>query len=179
MKKPVCLILDEIDGALGGGPDMSKGLGLVAYVLKKCIAEMDQVKKTTKPDEDIDMEEEGEENPEAGENSKPKAKAKGESRRFTFPALTRPIILVCNDGYAKPLFPLKDIVLKLRVPSAHLDRVNDRLVEILRKEEIRDFSNAVRKMIVEQSAGDARSAITRVQMIACNRDVGAQNDSNA
>ena len=29
-KKPVCLILDEIDGALGGGSDQSKGMNLVA-----------------------------------------------------------------------------------------------------------------------------------------------------
>lgn len=81
--------------------------------------------------------------------------------------------MVCNDGYAKSLFALKDIVLKLRVESASKDRVNERLLEILRKEDIRDFSNSVRAMIVEQSSGDARSAITRVQMIASNRDLGA------
>lgn len=38
---------------------MNKGLGLVAYVLKRCIAEMDQAKKTqAKPDQDVDMENE-------------------------------------------------------------------------------------------------------------------------
>ena len=33
-KKPVCLILDEIDGALGGGADQNRGMGLVAEFLK-------------------------------------------------------------------------------------------------------------------------------------------------
>lgn len=42
------------------------------------------------------------------------------------------------------------------------DRINERLIEILRLEGIRDFSNTVRLSIIEQSGGDARSAITRV-----------------
>ena len=39
VKKPVCLILDEVDGALGGGVDQTKGMGLVADFLKRCIRE--------------------------------------------------------------------------------------------------------------------------------------------
>jgi len=44
-KKPICLILDEIDGALGGGSDQSRGMNFVADFLKKCIRENDQAKK--------------------------------------------------------------------------------------------------------------------------------------
>ena len=32
-----------------------------------------------------------------------------------FPALSRPLIFVCNEGFARALYPLKDIVLKLKV----------------------------------------------------------------
>ena len=63
-KKPVCLILDEIDGALGGGPDQNKGMGLVADFLKKCIREtewgkraeskLDDLKRRAAEDEDMD-----------------------------------------------------------------------------------------------------------------------------
>ena len=53
-KKPVCLILDEIDGALGGGSDMSKGLGFVADFLKKCMSETDRVKQMNKKFQDYE-----------------------------------------------------------------------------------------------------------------------------
>jgi len=85
-----------------------------------------------------------------------------------YPPLNRPIIMVCNDGWAKALYPLKDLALKLRVNAPAAERVNERLVQILRLEGIRSFSNAVRQSIVEGSQGDARSAITRCQMISSN-----------
>ena len=33
----------------------------------------------------------------------------------SFPALNRPIIIVCNDGYARALAPMKEIVLRLKI----------------------------------------------------------------
>ena len=44
-RKPVCLILDELDGALGGGPDANKGLGQVADFLKRCLKESENAAK--------------------------------------------------------------------------------------------------------------------------------------
>ena len=87
--------------------------------------------------------------------------------------------MVCNDGYAKPLFCLKDIVLKHRVYGARKERIEERLTEILKLEGIRNFSNTVRHAIIEQSNGDARSAITRAQMIACNRKLTEGGGDNA
>jgi hypothetical protein len=40
---------------------------------------------------------------------------KPKSTKEKYPALIRPIILVCNDGFARALFPLKDICLRLKV----------------------------------------------------------------
>lgn len=63
--KPTCLILDEVDGALGGGAggnsdEKSKGLKMVADYLKKCIlkAETTQSKKKGDYDSDEDMSDE-------------------------------------------------------------------------------------------------------------------------
>ena len=56
--------------------------------------------------------------------------------------------MVCNDGYDKKLYPLKDLVLKVRIEGASDRRIDDRLIEILRMEGIRDLSNGVRKAII-------------------------------
>ena len=53
-KKPVCLILDEIDGALGGGSDASKGLYFVAEFLKRCLKEGEPQKIQSNNDQDGD-----------------------------------------------------------------------------------------------------------------------------
>ena len=173
-KKPVCLILDEIDGALGGGPDQNKGMGLVADFLKKCIrdtewgkraeSKLDDLKRRAAEDADMD---DGDGSDKDEEEKKAqdwanKTSLKNRANRDKFPPLSRPIIMVCNDGYAKALYPLRDIVLKLRVPGTGKDRLDERMQEILRQEGIRDFSNSVRTQIIEQSFGDARSAITRI-----------------
>ena len=87
--------------------------------------------------------------------------------------------MVCNNGFDRKLYPLKDIVLKHRVFQAQRDRINDRLNQILRQEGIRDMSASVQNAIIEDSDGDARSAITRVQMIATNRNTRAGDSSDA
>ena len=87
--------------------------------------------------------------------------------------------MVCNNGFDRKLYPLKDIVLKHRVYQAQRDRINDRLNQILRQEGIRDMSASVQNAIIEDSDGDARSAITRVQMIATNRNTRTGDSSDA
>ncbi len=56
--------------------------------------------------------------------------------------------MICNDGYAKQLYPLKDLVLKVRIEGASDRRIDERLIEILRQEGIRELSNSVRKAII-------------------------------
>ena len=63
----------------------------------------------------------------------PKPKAAKEK----YPALIRPIILVCNDGYARALFPLKDICLRLKVLASSKQRIHERVDEILKRESYR------------------------------------------
>ena len=54
-----------------------------------------------------------------------------------FPPLIRPIILVCNDGFARALAPMKDICLRIRVFASSRNRIHERIDEILKNERIR------------------------------------------
>lgn len=56
--KPTCLIVDEVDGALGGGDgDQARGLKQVADFLQKCIrASKTQKKKSETSDDNSDAE---------------------------------------------------------------------------------------------------------------------------
>ena len=159
--KPICLILDDMDDALAGNTDRSNGLPFVASFLKKCIStndrkknqqiKLDNASKRKKGDDDM-----GDEDAySSDDNEDVQALAKSEQLQRQlkkdqekFPALSRPIIMVCNDGYDKKLYPLKDLVLKVRIEGASDRRIDDRLIEILRMEGIRDLSNGVRKAII-------------------------------
>ena len=46
IKKPVCLIVDEVDGALGGSLDGSKGITQIVEFLKNCMNYVKGNKKT-------------------------------------------------------------------------------------------------------------------------------------
>ena len=61
-----------------------------------------------------------------------------QKKKEVFPALNRPIILVCNDGYARALTPMKEIVLRLKIQCASEIKLSNRIAEILRAEGIRD-----------------------------------------
>ena len=52
----------------------------------------------------------------AGENEAPKKDAK--RKKEAFPALNRPIILVCNDGWARAVRPVIPIVLRMKIQCA-------------------------------------------------------------
>ena len=71
------------------------------------------MKSKDSDDEDGDKDSDQENNPE-----KTQLAVSTKKNKDKWPALNRPIILVCNDGYAKALYPLKDITLKLRVYAA-------------------------------------------------------------
>jgi DNA polymerase III delta prime subunit len=88
-----------------------------------------------------------------------------------YPALIRPIIFVCNDGYSKPLFPLKDICLRLKVVSCSVNRIQERLDEILKKEGYRTgvVNYKLDKTIagiIHQCNGDMTNTLNTVQFLA-------------
>ncbi|KAK1315216.1 hypothetical protein QJS10_CPA06g00029 [Acorus calamus] len=83
--KPKCLVIDEIDGALG------EGKGAVEVILKMVASDRKSAIKVG----------------DAAEESQPgKASLKRNSRRAT---LLRPVICICNDLYAPALRPLRQV----------------------------------------------------------------------
>jgi len=69
-------------------------------------------------------------------------------KRDTHPPLNRPIILVCNDGYARALKPMIDIVIRLKVPSAHKIRIKQRVQHILKSEGYLSYSQELVENII-------------------------------
>ena len=105
----------------------------------------------------------------AGENEAPKKEFK--RKKEVFPALNRPIILVCNDGWARAVRAVIPIALRLKIQCASESKLENRVAEILRLEGVRGvdkMSGAIRE-IVEQSNGDARSCINRIQVLVSSQ----------
>jgi len=153
--KPVCLVIDEIDGVTGGGAgggSGGSGGGSEAGFIKALI--------------DLIMEDRR--SCENGSNLGPnKRRSKKESFK-----LRRPIIAVCNDLYAPILKPLRQFaeVVQMRVPPVNL--IVERLEWIFQKEGYATEDGAVRK-IVELSSmagsmrkGDMRGALVNGEWIA-------------
>ena len=61
-------------------------------------------------------------------------------RKYSYPPLNRPIIMICNNGFAKNLIPLRNIVIKLQVNHCSSERLTERIGEILRAENKLDVS---------------------------------------
>ena len=88
-----------------------------------------------------------------------------------YPALLRPIIFVCNEGFARPFYPLRDICLRQKILSCSTERIQERLDEILRKEGYR--TNVVNyaldktiSQVIAQGNGDLRNIMNTVQFLA-------------
>lgn len=63
--------------------------------------------------------------------------------RDEFPALQRPIILVCNDFFAKCLWPLKEIMLSIKVNGPSQRDLLERAEYILKKEGFTDCDTSM------------------------------------
>ena len=70
--KPICLIVDEVDGAIGSGSnnDSTKGIGLIVEYLKKCINYSQQKQKQNGKKGDDDDYEDDLEKPDEGDQEK-------------------------------------------------------------------------------------------------------------
>ena len=110
-KKPVCLIVDEVDGALGSSLDSTKGIGQIVEYLKKCISySLTKTKEVSKDDEE--MEEPDQESEDAAPSSENEPKKPNKKKKDTdVVSLKRPIIFICNDMYSRALAPLRDSAL--------------------------------------------------------------------
>lgn len=156
--RPVCLVVDEIDGVTGGGA-ANEG-GFVKALIDLVIADQKAGNMAT------------------GVTRK-KKRGKGDVFR-----LQRPIVAICNDLYApalKALRPLAEIV-HMKKPPAGL--MVGRLKNVLMNEGFRVEDGAVRRLVElscmgqgagsSKAGGDMRAAMVGCEWIACRLRAAAE-----
>ncbi|XP_010241140.1 PREDICTED: chromosome transmission fidelity protein 18 homolog [Nelumbo nucifera] len=137
--KPKCLVIDEIDGALG------EGKGAVEVILKMIAAE----KKSAIGKGNIAQEEQG--------------KTSSKKGRKTA-SLLRPVICICNDLFAPALRPLRQVAKVHIFVHPTISRVVNRLKHICNKEGFRTSSIAL-TALAEYTECDIRSCLNTLQFL--------------
>ncbi|CAN8295694.1 unnamed protein product [Cochlearia groenlandica] len=134
--RPKCLVIDEIDGALGDGK------GAVDVILKMVMAE----KKHATGKENIDN-----------------GKASSKKERRTAP-LSRPVICICNDLYAPALRPLRQIAKVHIFVQPTVSRVVNRLKYICNMEGMKTRSFGL-SALAEYTECDIRCCLNTLQFL--------------
>ncbi|XP_048129334.1 chromosome transmission fidelity protein 18 homolog isoform X3 [Rhodamnia argentea] len=137
--KPKCLIIDEIDGALGDGK------GAVEVILKLVSAGRKF--------------EEGKQNAAKEEQS-----GKISKKRQKTPSLLRPVICICNDLYAPALRQLRQIAKVHIFVQPSISRIVSRLKYICSKEGMKASSIAL-TALAEYTECDIRSCLNTLQFL--------------
>ncbi|KAK9068723.1 hypothetical protein SSX86_012838 [Deinandra increscens subsp. villosa] len=138
--RPKCLVIDEIDGALGDGK------GAVDVILKMVSAD----KKSDTGTESIIQSEQ------SGKSSSKK------KRKDT--ALLRPVICICNDLYAPALRPLRNVAKVHVFVQPTVNRIVSRLKYICNKEGMRTSSIAL-TALAEYTECDIRACLNTLQFL--------------
>ncbi|XP_030463375.1 uncharacterized protein LOC115683090 [Syzygium oleosum] len=137
--KPKCLIIDEIDGALGDGK------GAVEAILKLVSAGRKF--------------EEGKQNAAIEEQSRKISK-----KRQKTPSLLRPVICICNDLYAPALRQLRQIAKVHTFVQPSISRIVSRLKYICNKEGMKTSANSL-TALAEYTECDIRSCLNTLQFL--------------
>ncbi|XP_052190322.1 uncharacterized protein LOC127800007 isoform X14 [Diospyros lotus] len=137
--KPKCLVIDEIDGALGDGK------GAVEVILKMLSAD----RKSDAGKENVAKEDHGRTTSKKKHRSAP---------------LSRPVICICNDLYAPALRPLRQVAKVHIFVQPTVSRVVCRLKHICYKEGLRTSSIAL-TALAEYTECDIRSCLNTLQFL--------------
>ncbi|KAM0156000.1 hypothetical protein ACHAPG_005509 [Botrytis cinerea] len=120
---PLCVVVDEVDGVVGGSGGSGEG-GFIKALIDLVL--LDQKNSST-----------------VGTNTNYSKKKKGDDFR-----LLRPLILVCNDVYHPSLRPLRNSsfaeIIHIRKPP--LDAVVQRMQTVFEKEGVSCDSDAIRRL---------------------------------
>lgn len=132
-RKPNCIILDEIDGAMNGGD----GKTAIAAIHDIVTAALPQ-KKTVKG-----------------------AKRSGGASSNQHP-LTRPLICICNDQYASVLRPLRKLAKIFVLEAPHAQRLVTRLKFICKSEQLKTTTGAL-STLAATGGNDIRYCVNALQ----------------
>ncbi|KAI3511528.1 hypothetical protein L1887_18682 [Cichorium endivia] len=138
--RPKCLVIDEIDGALGDGK------GAVDVILKMVAGN----KRSDSGTENSVQEEQ------SGKTSSKKKKKDM--------SLLRPVICICNDLYAPALRPLRQVAKVHVFVQPTVNRIVSRLKYICNKEGMRTSSVAL-TALAEYTECDIRSCLNTLQFL--------------
>ena len=158
-KRPNCVIIDEIDGASGGG----EGRSAVAALVKLATAKVVRKAKDERKTKEVDLEGVG-----AGEDRKrgsASASAGASKGQPLVKPLTRPVICICNDLYAPVLRPLRDVAKVFVVKPPRSEKLVERLQVICKKEKLKADKSTLRGL-VEKTECDIRSCLNTMQFIS-------------
>ena len=163
--RPNCVVLDEIDGALGG----AEGRGAIHALLQivngargpKSVA---QTARERTLGLDVVSEDASEEDGTMRVTHRGKGASSKSSRPKGFGPLMRPIIAICNDPYAPALRPLREIAKVFKVAPPSSARLNGRLREVCAKRGMRADTRALGHL-AERSEGDVRACLNALQML--------------
>ncbi|KAI3459626.1 hypothetical protein Pfo_016289 [Paulownia fortunei] len=144
--KPKCLVIDEIDGALGDGK------GAVEIILQLVSAE----RKSDTGKENVAQE--------AHSGRKSSRKKQRNS------VLLRPVICICNDLYAPALRPLRQVAKVHIFVQPTVSRVVNRLKYICYKEGVKTSSIAL-SALAEYTECDIRSCLNTLQFLNKKKEI--------
>ncbi|KAG8372753.1 hypothetical protein BUALT_Bualt12G0099600 [Buddleja alternifolia] len=144
--KPKCLVIDEIDGALGDGK------GAVEIILKLISAE----KKSDAGKENV------------AQDAHSGRKSSHKKQRNSL--LLRPVICICNDLYAPALRPLRQVAKVHIFVQPTVSRVVNRLKYICNKEGVKTSSIAL-TALAEYTECDIRSCLNTLQFLNKKKEI--------
>jgi chromosome transmission fidelity protein 18 len=137
--RPTCLVVDEIDGATGGGMSSGAG-GEESRGFIKALVDL----------------------VEGGKGGRKAKGAKGSKGKKSKPLL-RPIICICNDLYAPALRPLRPYCRLIRFQKPATNHLVTRLKSICEAEGISASSRCL-SLLSALSQGDIRSCLNVLQL---------------
>ncbi|XP_062210694.1 uncharacterized protein LOC133912120 [Phragmites australis] len=138
--KPKCLVIDEIDGALGDGK------GAVEVILKMINAEKNN-------------------NSDRSTNAEEAQVRKASSRKsHRMAKLLRPVICICNDLYAPALRQLRQVAKVHMFVQPTISRVVNRLKYICKSEDFKTSAIAL-SALAEYTECDIRSCLNTLQFL--------------
>lgn len=134
--RPTCLVVDEIDGATGGGQHSEESRGFI-----KALVDLIENGKGSASD---------------------KKQSKNKKTKKHKPVL-RPIICICNDLYASALRPLRPHCRLVRFQKPAQNHLVSRLKAICEAESLSASSRSL-SLLAELAQGDIRSCLNALQM---------------
>lgn len=179
-KRPTCLVLDEVDGINFGTDDANnvaqhimnfiRSGGAVKYSgvsrQKIIVKKSKKIATLNKSNSDAGNESNSDDEDEEEKQKKEVVELEDkESKNSSKEQIMRPIILICNDIYARSIFPFKKDALTFNVKRVDTTRLLDRL-KVVNKNEKCGLSDEKLRLIIEKSEYDIRRCLNLMQFLS-------------